>query len=130
MFTDARIESIMYQVTFNPKTREGDIIVNLSTVDKRSLEDVLEIFRQVMYSGLSVCSYVHVFDEGEVWYAADAIPNGTAAAIALIEHRWAIPLRDTIAGAGGFVLADEWIHPQDLVAVGLMAAAEAEAAKA
>jgi len=72
----------------------------------------------------------HVFDEGEVWYAADAIPNGTAAAIALIEHRWAIPLRDTIAGAGGFVLADEWIHPQDLVAVGLIAAAEAEAAKA
>ena len=72
----------------------------------------------------------HVFDEDEVWYVADAIPNGTAAAIALIEHRWAIPLRGTIAGAGGFVLADEWIHPQDLVAVGLLAAAEADAAKA
>jgi len=72
----------------------------------------------------------HVFDEDEVWYVADSIPNGTAAAIALIEHRWAIPLRDTIAGAGGFVLADEWIHPQDLVAVGLAAAADAEAAKA
>ena len=72
----------------------------------------------------------HVFDEDEVWYAADAIPNGTAAAIALIEHRWAIPLRDTIAGAGGFVLADEWIHPKDLVAVGLIAAAEAESATA
>jgi uncharacterized membrane protein len=72
----------------------------------------------------------HVFNEDEVWYVADSIPNGTAAAIALIEHRWAIPLRDRIAGAGGFVLADEWIHMQDLVAVGLLAAAEAESAKA
>jgi uncharacterized membrane protein len=72
----------------------------------------------------------HVFNEDEVWYVADSIPNGTAAAIALIEHRWAIPLRDTIAGAGGFVLADEWIHMQDLVAVGLMAAEDAAAAKA
>ncbi len=72
----------------------------------------------------------HVFDEAEVWYAADSIPNGTAAAIALIEHRWAIPLRDTIARAGGFPLADEWIHPIDLVAVGVMAAEEAEALKA
>jgi uncharacterized membrane protein len=72
----------------------------------------------------------HVLDEDQVWYAADAIPPGTAAAIALIEHRWAIPLRDKIAAAGGFPLADEWIHPLDLVAVGVIAAEEAEAAKA
>jgi uncharacterized membrane protein len=72
----------------------------------------------------------HVFDEDEVWYVADAIPTGTATAIALLEHRWAIPLRDAIGRAGGFVLADEWIHAKDLVAVGLVAAAEAEEAKA
>jgi uncharacterized membrane protein len=69
-----------------------------------------------------------VFDEENVWYAADAIPNGTAAAAALLEHRWAIPLRGTILRAGGYVLADEWIHAKDLIAVGLMAAAEAEPA--
>lgn len=66
----------------------------------------------------------HVLDEDQVWYVADTIPNGTAAAIALIEHRWAIPLRDAIVRAGGFTLADEWIHAKDLVAVGLAAAAE------
>jgi uncharacterized membrane protein len=65
-----------------------------------------------------------VFDEDEVWYAADVIPAGTAAAVALLEHRWAIPLRDTILEANGFVLADEWIHAKDLVAVGLLAAAD------
>jgi uncharacterized membrane protein len=63
----------------------------------------------------------------DTWYADDAIPPGTAAAIALIEHRWAIPLREAIRGAGGFHLADAWIHPADLVAIGLLAAEEAEA---
>ena len=63
-----------------------------------------------------------MFDQDEVWYLADAIPNGTSAAIALIEHRWAIPLRDKIVRAGGVALADEWIHPSDLVAIGVAAA--------
>jgi uncharacterized membrane protein len=63
----------------------------------------------------------HVIDQDDVWYIADTIPAGSAAAIALIEHRWAIPLRDKIIEAGGFALADEWIHPADLVAVGMAA---------
>ncbi|HMK46862.1 MAG TPA: DUF128 domain-containing protein [Methanocella sp.] len=77
MFADARIESIMYQATFNPKTREGDVVVNVSLVDRKDLDDTLEIFRQVMYSGLSVCSYVKLFDEGEV-FAGMRIPKGKA----------------------------------------------------
>lgn len=56
--------------------------------------------------------------DDEVWYLADAIPAGTSAAIALLEHRWAIPLRDAIGDAGGQTLADEWVHPEDLIAIG------------
>lgn len=67
----------------------------------------------------------HVFDE-EVWYVDDAIPNGSAAAVALLEHRWAIPLREGVRRAGGFHLADAWIHPADLVGIGVLAAEEAE----
>ena len=67
----------------------------------------------------------HVFDE-EVWYVEDAIPNGTTAAVALLEHRWAIPLREGIRDAGGFHLADAWIHPADLVGIGILEAEEAE----
>ena len=66
----------------------------------------------------------HVIGEDEMFDIADSIPNGTAAAIALIEHRWAIPLKEAIGRAGGFPLSDVWIHPLDLVAVGLMAAEE------
>jgi uncharacterized membrane protein len=68
----------------------------------------------------------HVFDESETWYVDDAIPPNSAAAIALLEHRWAAPLRDAIVNANGFHLADAWIHPTDLVAVGLLAASEVE----
>ena len=60
--------------------------------------------------------------DGQVWYVADAIPAGVTAAVALIEHLWAIPLRDAISEAGGVTLADEWIHPEDLVAIGIAAA--------
>jgi uncharacterized membrane protein len=56
--------------------------------------------------------------EGEVWYIADAIPPGTRAAVAILEHRWAIPLRDAIERSGGFGLAESWLHPSDLIALG------------
>ena len=62
------------------------------------------------------------FSDQDVWYVADAIPPGTSAGIALIEHRWAIPLREAIERAGGVPLADEWVHPEDLVAAGAEAA--------
>jgi uncharacterized membrane protein len=65
--------------------------------------------------------------DGETWYLADHIPVGTTAGIALIEHRWAVPLRDAILDAGGATLADTWIHPQDLVALGAVARANAGA---
>ena len=64
----------------------------------------------------------HLIPDEEAWYVADSIPNGSAAAIILLEHLWAIPLRDAIIDAGGFALADEWIHPKDLIAVGANAA--------
>jgi uncharacterized membrane protein len=69
----------------------------------------------------------HLFGDEEVWYVGDAIPEGTSAAIALIEHVWAIPLRDKLLDAGGTLLADAWIHPVDLVAIGAAAAQGARA---
>ena len=75
-----------------------------------------------MVAGAAEGADGHMLDEADVWFLADAIPEGTSAAVALIEHRWAIPLRDKIIAADGVVLADEWVHPADLVAIGLHAA--------
>ena len=98
-------------------------LIGLGMAGEEGLEAGAEAGAEAMADG-------HLIDEDEVWYAVDAIPNNTAAAIALFEHRWAIPFRDAIVRAGGFVLADEWIHAKDLVAVGLLAAEEAEAVEA
>lgn len=70
---------------------------------------------------------VDILDDEDVWDVIDDIPNDSAAAIILLEHRWAIPLRDAIRQAGGFPVADGFVHPEDLVAIGLLAAEEAAA---
>jgi uncharacterized membrane protein len=70
---------------------------------------------------------VDVFPEEDALDVIEEIPNNSAAAIILLEHRWAIPLRDAVARANGMPIADSFIHPLDLVAIGLIAAEEAEA---
>jgi uncharacterized membrane protein len=69
---------------------------------------------------------VQVFSDEEAWDVLEDIPNDSAAALVLIEHHWAVPLRDAIARAGGFRLSDGFISPLDLVAIGLLEAEEAE----
>jgi len=69
---------------------------------------------------------VHVFTEEEGWDVLEDIPNDSAAALILLEHHWAVPLRDAIFRAGGFRISDGFISPLDLVAIGLVSAAEAQ----
>ncbi len=68
---------------------------------------------------------VNVFTQ-EGWDVLEDIPNDTAAALVLIEHHWAVPLRDAIVRAGGFRISDGFISPLDLVEIGLVSAEEAK----
>ena len=68
---------------------------------------------------------IQVFDDDDAWDVLEEIPNDSAAALLLIEHHWAVPLRDAIARAGGFRISDGFISPLGLIAVGLLAAEEA-----
>ena len=52
---------------------------------------------------------VHVFSDEEAWDVLEEIPNDSAAALILLEHHWAVPLRDGIARAGGFRISDGFI---------------------
>ena len=61
------------------------------------------------------------------WDVLEEIPNDSAAALILIEHQWAVPLRDAVARANGFRISDGFISPLDLVAIGLLSAEEAKA---
>jgi len=69
---------------------------------------------------------ISLFSEEDAWDVVGEIPNDSAAALILLEHHWAVPLRDAIARAGGFRISDGFISPLDLVEIGLLDAAEAE----
>jgi uncharacterized membrane protein len=69
---------------------------------------------------------INVFGGAEEWDVLEDIPNDSAAALILLEHHWAVPLRDAIARANGFRISDGFISPLDLVAIGLMTAEEAK----
>ena len=69
---------------------------------------------------------INVFGDADEWDVLEDIPNDSAAALILLEHHWAVPLRDAIARANGFRISDGFISPLDLVAIGLMTAEEAE----
>jgi uncharacterized membrane protein len=69
---------------------------------------------------------INVFGDGGEWDVLEDIPNDSAAALILLEHHWAVPLRDAIARAGGFRISDGFISPLDLVGIGLMTAEEAK----
>ena len=68
--------------------------------------------------GLRELADGHVFDDEDKWRIADSIQPGEGALVALIEHRWAIPVRDAVRRAGGYAVAGRWIAEQDLVRLG------------
>ena len=49
------------------------------------------------------------------WSLADSVPAGATAAVALIEHTWAAPLRDAINRVGGVPLEETWLAPDDVL---------------
>ena len=73
---------------------------------------------------------INVFGNAEEWDVLEEIPNDSAAALILLEHHWAVPLRDASARAGGFRIGDGFISPLDLVEIGLLTHEEAAAQEA
>ena len=66
-----------------------------------------------------------ILTDEEAWDVVEEIPNDSAAAVILLEHHWAVPLRDAVAKAGGSRIGDAFISPLDLVEIGLATAEEA-----
>jgi global nitrogen regulator NrpRII len=65
VFTLARIENLMHQVTFNPVRMGGKIITNKSLVKHDDLDAILGIFSDTIHSGLAVCPFIKIEDQGE-----------------------------------------------------------------
>jgi uncharacterized membrane protein len=94
-------------------------LIGLGIEGEEGMEAGAEAGAEMAAEGIDV-------SEDEAWDVVGDIPNDSAAALILLEHHWAVPLRDAIARAGGFRISDGFISPLDLVAVGMLTAEEAK----
>lgn len=121
----------LIDVTFVSKDDDGALTaVEVGDVAEEEWPEFGEIAAALMglrgcrEEGLSVGAVAGAGDgaqgsgTGEAWAISDAIPAGTSALVAVIEHHWAIPLRGAISRGGGFALEDTWLRRADLIAAG------------
>ena len=94
-------------------------LVGLGVEGEEGFEVVAEAGAEAAAEG------VQVFSDEDAWDVLEEIPNDSAAALVLIEHHWAVPLRDAIARAGGYRVSDGFISPLDLVEIGLVSSEDA-----
>jgi hypothetical protein len=69
-------------------------------------------------AGAAAADGISAFSDEDAWDVIEEIPNDSAAALILLEHHWAVPLRDAIARACGYRISDGFISPLDLVEIG------------
>jgi repressor of nif and glnA expression len=65
IFTLARIENLMQQVSFDPSTMKGRIITNTTVVGKGVFQDTINVFYDTIQSGLAVCPMIKIEPEGQ-----------------------------------------------------------------
>jgi len=95
-------------------------LIGLGIAGEEGMEEGAAIGAEAGAQGMDV------FSDDDAWDVLEDIPNDSAAALLLLEHHWAIPLRDAIMRAGGFRISDGFISPLDLVSIGLVAREEAQ----
>ncbi|HEC57733.1 MAG TPA: DUF128 domain-containing protein [Candidatus Syntrophoarchaeum butanivorans] len=74
-FVMTRIESLIYHTTFNPETCDGDVVVNISMIDKDRVDDAMRMLGEVASSRINVPPYVAVADEGKL-ICGEFVPRG------------------------------------------------------
>jgi uncharacterized membrane protein len=121
--TDGEVEvAHLSNLSDDEATELGSMVgalVGLGIEGEEGLEAGAEAGAQAAADG------IHAFSDEDAWDVIEDIPDGSAAALVLLEHHWAVPLRDAVAAAGGFRIADGFISPLDLIGIGMLSAEEA-----
>ena len=84
-------------------------------------------------TGVQTCALPIFADEGGFGLVEavgadfiEELPEGSAGLLLIIEHAWAVPLREAVVDAGGILMGNRWIGAQDLVALGQALRREAD----
>lgn len=72
----------------------------------------------------AVDEYDYGLDEESIDSIAEDIPPGGGALLLVIEHTWAIPLRDALRASGGILVAQDFLSPELLISIGAVALEE------
>jgi uncharacterized membrane protein len=123
------------------KDADGEIeVVHLSTLSKDEAIELGSVVGALVGLGIegeegmqpgaeagaqAAADGISAFSDEDAWDVIEEIPNDSAAALILLEHHWAVPLRDAIARAGGYRISDGFVSPLDLVEIGLVSSEEA-----
>ena len=76
-FVITRIDELVYRTSFDLKQRNGDIIVNVATIDKNDFDVALQAAAETIDGGYTVSPYVRLLEEGDK-VGAVFIPYGSA----------------------------------------------------
>jgi len=103
-FVNTRIEEYVYKTTFDPEGMRGDVVANISLLDKKDYEKAAEIIGNVFDAGYNISRRILLIEEAE-GIASMEIPKGclgiaTICSITLdgLLLRSGIPVNTSFAG--------------------------------
>ena len=74
-FIITRIEKLIYDTTFDLKTGQGNVIINTSIIDKKDIDETLEIMKHVIDEGYCFSPFIKIMEE-ETTNSDINIPEG------------------------------------------------------
>ena len=101
--TDALDKGVIGLVALSVITKDSE--GNTHTLDVASDNPDLATFMNRLQSTENLVTHEDVLE------VADLIENNTSCGLLVVEHLWAIPLKEAIVKANGVLIADGRIHP-------------------
>ncbi len=103
-FVNTKIEEYIYKTTFDPDSMLGDVVTNISILDKRDYEKAAEIIGKVFDAGYTISRSVLFVEEAEA-IASVEIPKGCLGIVTMCSItldglllRCGIPVNTSFAG--------------------------------
>jgi uncharacterized membrane protein len=103
-------------LTSDEATEYGAVIgalIGLGSGDEATMERSSRAMAEAFHE-----RYEYGLDKEDLEDMAESMPSRSTALMLLIEHLWAIPLRNAMREAGGRLVAQDFLSPEVLVSIG------------
>ncbi|MBN1133871.1 MAG: DUF128 domain-containing protein [Methanosarcinaceae archaeon] len=102
-FVITRIEKLIYNTNYDLKSKEGDVIINFSYLDKDDFDDAVAIMKYAAESGMVISPRVKIFEEdsdSDIYVPPDKIGIATVCSITFdgLLLKYGIPVKTSYGG--------------------------------